>query len=122
MAVQYNNSSNQWETVASPIGANSIGYVEDWQLPIIRFNSDNKPFINYYRDLISVENTITYQNADSSFCNNNSTIIEENNTNTTNKELLKVTDLLGRETKGKKNEVLFYIYEDGTVEKKIIIE
>ena len=41
---------------------------------------------------------------------------------TTNKELLKVTDLLGRETKGSKNEVLFYIYDDGTVEKRIAIE
>jgi len=38
-----------------------------------------------------------------------------------NKELLKVTNLLGRETKGTKNEVLFYIYNDGKVE-KIIIE
>ena len=41
---------------------------------------------------------------------------------TTNKELLKVTGLLGRETKGTKNEVLFYIYDDGTVEKRIIVE
>ncbi|MEE2931291.1 MAG: leucine-rich repeat domain-containing protein [Bacteroidota bacterium] len=40
---------------------------------------------------------------------------------TTNKELLKVTDLLGRETK-QTNQPLFYIYDDGTVEKKIIIE
>ena len=39
-----------------------------------------------------------------------------------NKELLKVTDLLGRETKGTNNEVLFYIYDDGTVEKRIVIE
>jgi len=38
-----------------------------------------------------------------------------------NKELLKVTDLLGRETKGTK-QPLFYIYDDGTVEKKIILE
>ena len=41
---------------------------------------------------------------------------------TTNKELLKTIDLLGRVTKGTKNEPLFYIYDDGTVEKKIIIE
>ena len=41
---------------------------------------------------------------------------------TSNKELLKVTDLLGRETKGTKNELLFYIYDDGTVEKRIVIE
>jgi uncharacterized Ntn-hydrolase superfamily protein len=38
------------------------------------------------------------------------------------RELLKVTDLLGRETKGTKNELLFYIYDDGTVEKRIIVE
>jgi len=38
------------------------------------------------------------------------------------KELLKATDLLGRETKGNKNEPLFYIYDDGAVEKIIIIE
>jgi hypothetical protein len=54
------------------------------------------------------------------FSNNCSTTgIQEH---TKNKELLKVTDLLGRETKGTKNEVLFYIYDDGTVEKRIIIE
>ena len=41
---------------------------------------------------------------------------------TINKELLKVTDLLGRETKGKRNQILFYIYDDGTVEKRIIFE
>jgi Leucine-rich repeat (LRR) protein len=41
--------------------------------------------------------------------------------NTTNKELLKVTDLLGRETK-QTNQPLFYIYDDGTVEKRIVIE
>ena len=41
---------------------------------------------------------------------------------TTNKQLLKITDLLGRETKGKKNEPLLYLYDDGTVEKKMIIE
>ena len=40
---------------------------------------------------------------------------------TTNKELLKVTDLLGRETK-QTNQPLFYIYDDGTIEKRIVIE
>ena len=37
------------------------------------------------------------------------------------KELLKVLDLLGKESK-QTNQPLFYIYDDGTVEKKIIIE
>ena len=46
------------------------------------------------------------------------TLIEEH---TTNKELLKVTDLLGRETK-ETNQPLLYLYDDGTVEKRIVID
>ena len=37
------------------------------------------------------------------------------------KELIKVSDFLGREANSK-NQPLFYIYDDGTVEKKIILE
>ena len=40
---------------------------------------------------------------------------------TINKELLKITDILGRKTK-QTNQSLFYIYNDGTVEKRIVIE
>ena len=47
-------------------------------------------------------------------------IIDDTNTNTP--KIIKITDILGRETKRKKNELFFYIYNDGTVEKKIIIE
>jgi plastocyanin len=54
------------------------------------------------------------------FSNNCSgtTLVKEH---TKNKEPLKVTDFLGRETK-ETNQPLFYIFDDGTVEKKIIIE
>ena len=38
------------------------------------------------------------------------------------KEILKITDILGRETKAIKNKPLFYIYDDGTIEKKVTIE
>ena len=41
---------------------------------------------------------------------------------TTDKELVKIIDQLGRETKGKSNSPLFYIYNDGTSEKRIIID
>ena len=51
-------------------------------------------------------------------CNNISYIEEE----IANKNLLKTTNLLGKETIGSKNEIIFYIYDDGTVEKKLIIE
>ena len=36
------------------------------------------------------------------------------------KELIMITDLLGRPTKEIKNQLLFYIFSDGTVEKKLI--
>ena len=37
------------------------------------------------------------------------------------KKLLKVTDILGRETK-QKNQLLLYLYDDGSVEKKVVLE
>ena len=50
---------------------------------------------------------------------NQSTFIEENYPSMS---LMKVVDVLGREAVGLINMPLFYIYDDGTVEKKIIIE
>ena len=38
------------------------------------------------------------------------------------KGIVKVVDLFGRENSGEKNKTLFYILEDGTVEKRMIIE
>ena len=63
--------------------------------------------------------TVLYNNIDPQhyFSNNCSgTGIEEY---TTKKELLRTIDVLGRETK---HEPLFYIYDDGTVEKRITID
>jgi hypothetical protein len=39
-----------------------------------------------------------------------------------NKELLKITDILGRESKPRPNVSLFYRYNDGSIEKRIIVE
>ena len=38
------------------------------------------------------------------------------------RKLISIVDVLGRESKGTRNEPFFYIYDDGTVEKKIIVE
>ena len=51
--------------------------------------------------------------------NCSATDIEEHSTN---KKLLKVTDLFGSEIKELKNILLCFLYNDGTVKKKIIIE
>ena len=38
------------------------------------------------------------------------------------RKLIEIVDVLGRKNKGLNNQPLFYIYDDGTVEKKIIVE
>jgi hypothetical protein len=58
-------------------------------------------------------------NSDTVFYNYSTTAINEINTT---KQLLRITDLLGQETPYRKNTPLFYIYNDGTVEKRIVIE
>ena len=50
------------------------------------------------------------------------TIVGIDNIFPNNKQLIKILDLLGRESKALKNQPLFYIYDDGAVEKKIILE
>ena len=39
-----------------------------------------------------------------------------------NKVLLRITNVIGQSIPQRKNTPLFYIYDDGTVEKKIFIE
>ena len=76
--------------------------------PVEVVNSKNMPYL--VRAVRCIDNDCSFLTT---------TSIQEQ---TKGKELLKVIDLLGRETKVTKNEGLFYIYDDGTVEKKIIIE
>ena len=55
--------------------------------------------------------------SDTAFYNVNfipTTILEQNE----NKKLISITDVLGRKTKKTNNTTLFYIYDDGTVEKR----
>jgi hypothetical protein len=85
-------------------------------------NNPNLTCVNVDNVAWSTANwTVAYGNIDpQNYFSNNCppSALEEH---TTNKELLKVTDLLGRETK-QTNQPLFYIYDNGTVEKKIIIK
>ena len=38
------------------------------------------------------------------------------------KNLIRIVDILGKKTNQNSNEFLFYMYDDGTVEKRIILE
>ena len=111
-------------------------YIDDNQLTYLDLrNGNNSNIIDFYASYntnltcINVDNVAwstsnwlisSYQiDAQHYFSTNCSTTeIQEH---TTNKDLLKVTDLLGRETK-ETNQPLYYLYDDGTVEKRIVIE
>jgi len=66
---------------------------------------------------------ITYMGNDSRmYISSNQSATTVNNIYNKSKSLIKVIDILGQETTPKSNTPLFYLYDDGTVEKKIIIE
>ena len=52
--------------------------------------------------------------------NCSATYLDENNV--IKNDLIKITDVFGRETKVENNQPLFYLYNDGTIEKRIVIE
>ncbi len=65
-----------------------------------------------------IQDNIYWVNGPNSICNQIITSIPELNTN---KKTVKITDFLGRETYNL-NQPLIYFYNDGTVEKKLIVE
>jgi hypothetical protein len=112
-----NNATNFGTHIyTSPIGLNT-----DWQQYSIVFNTQNEEeYItvevgtgdtNYYG--IFVDNFVLEETTEP-------VSVQEVNSN--NKQLLKIVDVLGKEVPYKKNVPLFYMYSDGTVEKKLIIE
>jgi hypothetical protein len=55
---------------------------------------------------------------DGNYCPNTTSISEIN----TDKKLLNIIDVIGRKIQNETNQPLLYIYDDGTVEKRIVIE
>jgi hypothetical protein len=48
--------------------------------------------------------------------------IDINESNNSDNKLEKVVDALGREVNQPTNQILFHIYDDGSVEKKFVVE
>ena len=92
------------------ININYISLSENPNLFCINVDDDSYSNVNW--------TNIDSQHYFSTNCSGSTSIEEQ----FTNKEILKIADILGRETKGTKNEALFYIYDDGTVEKRMVIE
>ena len=93
-----------------------------WQQHSIVFNTQNAE--EYINVKVGVNDTIDYGVFIDNFVlvetEEQPNAIFELNTNT--KQLLKIVDILGKESKPTATGLLFYIYSDGTVEKKLIIE
>jgi len=109
-----NNTNMTCDYVGPKLSCGGLGFISS--LSCIEVDDVAWSYTNWVNGPWSVSIDTIFQYF-STNCNPSS--IQEHSTN---KKLLKITDLLGRETKGKKNEVLFYIYDDGTVEKRIVIE
>ena len=90
-------------------------------MQIHTFNNPNLYCINVDDEAWSTTNQYFWSDIDLQHYFSNNCPPSSIQEHTTNKEVLKVTDLLGRETK-QTNQPLFYIYDDGTVEKRIVIE
>jgi hypothetical protein len=111
-------------------------YIDDNQLTYLDLrNGNNSNIIDFYASYnpnltcINVDNVAwstsnwlvsSYQIDSQHYFSTNCSTTNINE-QTTNKELLEVTDLLARKTK-QTNQPLLYFYDDGTVEKRIVIE
>lgn len=82
----------------------------DWFFDSLIIGCTDSLALNYNVNAIIDDSTCTYIS---------STVSQYNNTH---KKLIKIMNILGQETPYIKNIPIFYIYSDGTVEKKIIIE
>ena len=81
-------------------------------------NTQDEMFVGIFQFL-------DYEIGDENIILESTNIVSSNSSNlpfNLNGKFSKVVDILGRETKESKNIPLFYLYDDGTVEKKIIIE
>ena len=89
-------------------------------LTCIEVNDVNSPtVINWINDNSNIDPQHYFSEDCNNACSNTSSISELNNTP---KQLIKIVDVLGRETPFKPNTPLLYIYNDGTVERKMIIK
>ena len=90
----------------------------DWKFESISLlnylNQDD--IVLKFRNVNQYENNLFIDNL-----NINTTITNINNISS-KKKLIKIVDVLGRESLENKNTPLFYIYEDGRVEKRIILD
>ena len=109
----FNNLSSNFESVLWDFG-DGITSTDGNPLHIYANSGNYTVSLTAYTNSNCNQDTITHSLTINIPANINS--VEEN------KNLLKITDILGRKTSFKKNTILFYLFDNGEVEKKIITE
>ena len=124
---------NWTEWVISPFPTGSTGVIDTNPSPTFSINiGDTSIFI---LQLTTIDNgisssclipTLVYNSGGSWIAFKTSppttTGLEPVIQNTQNRKILKIIDSLGKETSISKNKVLYYIYNDGTTEKRIVLD
>jgi len=115
-----NNSGVKISSISPPDGNDyTNGYISQLNFADLFVNPNEEGPITFTADIDSeLGDNINF--VDSSIVINCPTTTIENVRDL--RELIKVVDLLGRNSNEENNRILFYLYSDGTVEKKIIIE
>jgi hypothetical protein len=130
----YTTTGNYTDTLNTSNGCDSIVYTN----LVVDDNTSSYdtlaiiPNINMYWNNILVnvsgDYDVTFINGNANGCDStaylNLTVAITGVLDITNTEktIVKITDMLGQETPYRRNTPLFYIYDDGTVEKRIVIE
>ena len=116
-----NLSSGIKVTSYGPIDANNYtnGYISQINFTDLFVNPNHEGNIVFTADISSElgDNVMEIDSSIYIVCTN--TNIENSNTK---RELIKITDILGRETKEGESNILFYIYSNGTIKKKLILK
>ena len=112
--------SNSATNFGTPIYTSPVGLNADWQQYSIVFNTQNME--EYLTVEVGTGDTNNYAVLVDNFVLEETNASAINEVNSNNRNLLKIVDVLGKEVPYKKNVPQFYMYSDGTVEKKLIIE
>ena len=128
----YNTIGNYIDVLTAANGCDSIVYTNIsiaapivWQWGTSICNGDSVIVGNSVYNTTGVyTDTLATTNGCDSIANLNLTVTTTGISDVANckSNLVKITDILGQETPQRRNTPLFYIYDDGTVEKRIIIE
>ena len=108
--IYYDMINNSWNQLNTPMISSGM-YADFWDEPLIQLNNNNEICVYYVQALTGIVSLKCHQNILTNIKNNHNS-----------KKIISIKDLLGKDSKIEENKILFYIYDDGSVEKKVIIE